>query len=209
MTFAVLLGVIAMLIPLFSDQSANIVRALGNYYYQLRTTLTHSPSLLVSRLANFIPPRPKFLTSDINAAPPDVKAQLDMLIKFLGGTVRTAFVFISSLLLTFYLTIDRDRILFSVMLLVSTDKRQEAKDFYGSVDGKIAAYLRGLGIMCLSIGVLSLIAYLIIGLPYAVLLAVLGIIIILRFPEVMVMGLISLAIAAATGPWWTLSRARG
>jgi len=56
LTFAVLLGVIAMLTPLFSDQGANIVRALGNYYYQLRTTLTHSPSLLVSRLANFIPP---------------------------------------------------------------------------------------------------------------------------------------------------------
>jgi len=139
-----------------------------------------------------------------------VKAQLDMLIKFLVGTVRTAFVFISSLFLTFYLTIDRDRILFSVMLLVPTDKRQEAKDFYGSVDGKITAYLRGLGIMRLSIGVLSLIGrYLIIGLPYAVLLAVLGIIIILRFPEVMVMGLISLAIAAAIGPWWTFSRARG
>ena len=169
-----LAGVLAMLIPLFSDQGANILRTLGNYYYQLRQILLHSPSLLITRLATFLPPQPQFLTSEITQGTADVASQLEMLATFMGGSVKALFIFISLILLTFYLTIDRDRILFTVFMLFPSDKRADARDFYESVEGKIAAYLRGLGIMCLSIGALSLIAYLIIGLPYVALLAVIA-----------------------------------
>src|SRR6185503_13267314 len=52
--------------------------------------------------------------------------------------------------------------------------RDEARDMFSEIEIKVGAYIRGEAILCIIIGVLSLIAYLLIGLSYALVLALIA-----------------------------------
>jgi predicted PurR-regulated permease PerM len=52
--------------------------------------------------------------------------------------------------------------------------RDEARDIFDEIEIKVSSYIRGQTLLCLIIGVLSLIAYLLIGLPYALVLALIA-----------------------------------
>jgi len=167
-----LAGMIFLIVPLLAEQGQTIINTLLDYYGKFRNMLFSSDSTLLRRLAWEFPVSLQTLPStnpDPNAVPLD---QVAALLSSTGLIVRGIFLTISVLLLTFYWTIDRERILRSTLMLLPANRRDNLRELIDSVEDKVGAYLRGLGILCLSIGVLALIAYLIIGLPYAPFLAI-------------------------------------
>jgi predicted PurR-regulated permease PerM len=168
-----LVGIVLLFIPLFTQQGTNIANTLVQYYQNFRQSLLSSSSILITRLAQQLP-------ASISVAPPgsppaNSLQPLSLVSTFFGyglDAVYNLFITFTLLLLTFYWTVDRDRVVRSILIFLPQEKRESAREFLEASEVKVGAYLRGLGIMCATIGLLSFAAYFIIGLPYQPLLAV-------------------------------------
>lgn len=90
---------------------------------------------------------------------------------FVTSASRFVFIFIVVLVLAYYWTIDGPRIIQSFLLLVPQEKREKIGELISAIEDRVGRYLIGQAVLCLVIGVLALIAYLIIGLPNAFVLA--------------------------------------
>jgi predicted PurR-regulated permease PerM len=81
---------------------------------------------------------------------------------------------IATFLLAFYWTLESERIKLSLLLLVPKEKRDSAREIVKGIEDKLSSYVIGQGVLCLVIGTMALIAYVIIGLPHALILAILA-----------------------------------
>jgi hypothetical protein len=118
---------------------------------------------------------------DATAAPPDdplvdetelMLAQVTTAFNLTGGVARGIFYTVSVFLLAFYWTLDGERATRSLLLLLPLARRESAREIVSEIQSRLGSYVIGQIILCVTIGVLSLIAYLIIGLPNALLLAI-------------------------------------
>ncbi len=169
-------SLIFLIVPLFTEQGSTIAGTLTGYYQSLRAALLNSNSIIMLRLAMRLP---ETLTVLPGATVPATAAdqplgQAELVFSYIPPLLNALFLAITVLLLTFYWVIDRDRIVRSLLIFIPTERREPAREFFEASEQKVSAYLRGLAILCFTIGVMSLVAYLIIGLPYAPLLAVLA-----------------------------------
>jgi predicted PurR-regulated permease PerM len=92
----------------------------------------------------------------------------------IGYTILAARVIFAAILilaLTFYWTLDGQRIIKTLTLLIPQDQRESISELILAMEGKVGFYLAGQGVLCLVISVMALVAYLLIGLPNALVLA--------------------------------------
>ena len=75
------------------------------------------------------------------------------------------------LLLAFYWTLHGPRTIQSLLLLAPMDKRESIRELISAMESKVGFYIAGQGVLCLAIGIMALVAYLLIGLPNALVLA--------------------------------------
>jgi predicted PurR-regulated permease PerM len=75
------------------------------------------------------------------------------------------------LLLAFHWTLDGPRTIQSLLLLVPKPQRESISELISAMETKVGFYIAGQGVLCLVIGILALVAYLLIGLPNALVLA--------------------------------------
>jgi predicted PurR-regulated permease PerM len=66
------------------------------------------------------------------------------------------------------------QIVSTFLFFVKAEKRQNILEIIQQIENKVSQYLIGQGVLCLSIAVLSLVAYVLLGLPNAVLLALIA-----------------------------------
>jgi len=78
------------------------------------------------------------------------------------------------LLLAFHWTLDGPRTIQSLLRLVPNGQRESMSELISAMETKVGSYLVGQGVLCLVIGVLALVAYLLIGLPNAPVLALMA-----------------------------------
>jgi predicted PurR-regulated permease PerM len=164
-------GFIFLFAPLIAEQGANIANILTNYYQDLRLALLNSPSILMHRLARQLPTA--ILTEII---PPvngeDVLDRVAQAFSYGGAIARGIFTSIAVVLLTVFWTMDREKTIRTILLVIPTDRREAAREVWNEMEAKVGSYIRGLAVLCVFVGLLALIAYLLIGLPYALLLAI-------------------------------------
>jgi predicted PurR-regulated permease PerM len=84
------------------------------------------------------------------------------------------FVAVGTLLFSYYWLLYRDRSLRGLLLLIPLERRQQAEAIWAQIEDRIGAFVRGQALLALITGVCSLVAYLIIGLPYAPLIALIA-----------------------------------
>ena len=162
-----------LVLPLLVEQGANIAAALPGYYKSFQTWMVNQPNLLISRLGGVLPE-----TLPPLAAPTPTGQQL-------LNTAGQAFGYVTLLtsrllkigavlLLAFYWTWDGPRITRSWLLLVPPDRRESTRDLLAAIETKVSAYVAGQGVLCGVVGLMALVAYLLIGLPYALVLAMIA-----------------------------------
>jgi predicted PurR-regulated permease PerM len=177
-----LIGFAFLLVPLLVDQIATITAAFPDYYQSLREMMINSTNRLLWRLGQQLPSQlpATSLSPQIgsDATPTESDGAIDTVIvqalnygSLIGWTV---FVTIATLFLAFYWILEGERAIRTLLLLMPMSWRDEARDIFTEIEIKVGAYIRGQTILCLIIGVLSLIAYLLIGLPYALVLALIA-----------------------------------
>ncbi len=77
-------------------------------------------------------------------------------------------------LLAFHWTVDGPRSIQSLLLLIPQDRRESIADLISAIETKVGYYIIGQSVLCVLIGVMALIAYLLIGLPNAFILALIA-----------------------------------
>jgi predicted PurR-regulated permease PerM len=83
-------------------------------------------------------------------------------------------VAIAFLLLVFHWTLDGPRIIQSLLPLVPTGQRESIGELISAMETKVGFYIAGQGVLCLVMGIMSLVAYLLIGLPNVLVLGLLA-----------------------------------
>jgi len=78
------------------------------------------------------------------------------------------------LVLAFYWTLEGPRIIQSYLLLIPQNQRESISDLISAMESKVGFYMIGQAFLCMVIGLMALVAYLLIGLPNALVLALIA-----------------------------------
>jgi len=163
-------GFLLLLFPLIFEQSRTIAAAMPGYYQNLREWMVNYPNQLIVHLSESIPatltgPKPAQQTGQ------EVMASAGQALDYVALAAKVIFVTIVILVLAFYWTLDGPRTIQSLLLLVPQDQRESISELISAMETKVGFYIAGQGVLCLVIGIMALVAYLLIGLPNALVLA--------------------------------------
>jgi predicted PurR-regulated permease PerM len=170
---ALIISFVLLLFPLIVEQGTTIAAAVPGYYQSLRDWMVNYPNLLIVRLSEFLPATLPSL-QPIQQTSQQMLASAGQALGYVALGAKAIFLAIVILLLTFHWTLDGPRIIQSLLPLVSKDKREGISELISAMETKISSYLAGQGVLCLVIGIMALVAYLLIGLPNALVLALLA-----------------------------------
>jgi predicted PurR-regulated permease PerM len=166
---AIMAAIVAAIAPFFVAQLTQVMSDLPERYAAVRETIATSRSGLVRGLAAQMPANPfQGMTGDSGVALGAAVATA--LPSFGRGLLFGALV----LFLSYYWFCYRARAIQAIALLIPIDYRTEATALWNQIEEKIGAFVRGLALLGLIIGVLSAVGYLLIGLPYALTIAVIA-----------------------------------
>jgi len=205
----ILAGAAVVLLPYLVDQSVALLDSLPQYYQQLRQYLLQSESSLLARLGNGLPEdlRRTAAGSGSEVVEEAVKT-VAAAPSYLAPAIRWAFAVFAVVLLAFYWSLQEDRTIRWLLLLVPVSFRDDAAGLIEAMEAKVGAYIRGQVILCGIVGVMSVVAYWIVGLPYATVLGLLaGVLEALPYLGPILAAVPPLLVALTTDPsqvWWVL-----
>ena len=168
-----LVGFLLLLFPLIFEQGTTIATTVPDYYQTLREWAGSSSNQLVARLSKFIPPVLPSLGPEQQTGE-EMLASAGQAFGYLTSASRGIFLATAILLLAFHWTLDGPRTVQSLVSLLPNTQRESISELISAMETKIGFYLAGQAVLCLAIGILALIAYLLIGLPNALVLALIA-----------------------------------
>lgn len=166
--FLILAPVSWFLLPILLNQLVALVFDLPDYYTTLRTTLAQVPNLFARQFVNFLP-----LTLSFDALTVTEGTDSDALNTFwnaLAYTGQIIFILIAVLALAFSWTVEGERVVRRMLLRAPQAKREELRALIEEMEGKIGAYFRGQAILCLAVGLASIVIFFLLGVPNALVL---------------------------------------
>jgi len=167
---ALLIGFVLLLFPLVVEQSTTIGAAVPGYYQSLREWMVNYPNQLIVRLSEFLPATLPSLVP-VQQTGQQMLASAGQALGYVGSVAKIVFIATAILLLALHWTFDGPRTVRSLLLLIPVGRRESISELISAMETKVGFYLAGQGFLCLAIGILALVAYLLIGLPNALLLA--------------------------------------
>lgn len=163
------LGAALVVLPVASSQAQGIATKVPEYLARTRSELLTSQSVTVRRLAHELPlVAPVDLTV---ATAGSSRAAVGVALGDLGHMARYAFFLVAILLLGFHWTYEGDVTVRALLLFAPQGRRDQVRELLEAAEEKVGGYVRGQLIVCSVTAVLSLGAFVAIGLPNALVLA--------------------------------------
>jgi predicted PurR-regulated permease PerM len=125
---------------------------------------------LFSLSGSFLPEKFPSL-SPLQPSGSQILASAEQVIGFISSGFNILFKGLCFLLFVFYWTMNGPKTIQSILNLLPKQNRESILEIIAAVEIKLGYFIAGQGVLCLAIGVLAFIAYLIIGLPNALVLA--------------------------------------
>jgi predicted PurR-regulated permease PerM len=170
-----LTGFLLLLFPLIVEQSTTIAATLPDYYQNLRAWTANYPNQLIVRLSEFLPAAlPSLETGAVQQTGEEVIISAGQALGYITLAAKVTFIGIVILVLAFYWTLDGPRTIQSFLLLVPQDARESISELISAMETKVGSYMTGQAVLCLIIGSMALVAYRLIGLPNALVLALIA-----------------------------------
>ena len=168
-----LIGFLLLLFPLLSEQGATIATAMPAYYQNLRQWVVSHPNQFLASLSEFLPAAlPKL--SPVQQTEQELMASAGQVAGYVTLLAKGVFTAIIILAIAFYWTLDGPRIIQSFLLMIPQTQRETIGELIVAMESKVGFYIVGQAILCTVIGIMALIAYLLIGLPNALVLALIA-----------------------------------
>jgi predicted PurR-regulated permease PerM len=132
-----------------------------------------SPDQLIVRLSEFLPETLPSL-GPVQQTGPEMIATAGQALGYVAGVAEAIFIATVILILAFHWTLDGPQIIRSLLLLIPKGQRAIIRELVSAMETKVGSYIAGQGVLCLVIGILALVAYVLIGLPNALILALMA-----------------------------------
>jgi len=162
-----------VLLPVLVEQGTTIVASLPEHYQTLREWSTGHSNPAIVRLGGFLPATPTGLSPPQQTGQ-QMLASAGQALGYLGSAAKVVLVATAVLLMAYHWTLDGPRTIRSLLLLVPKAKRETLAELLSAMETKVGSYVAGQGVLCLAVGFLALIAYVLIGLPNALVLALMA-----------------------------------
>lgn len=181
-----LLGIIVVAgAPIMGEQASRVTREIPGVYRDLRDDMLQNPNLFVWRLGLALPDRLPLsaqlpASGNEDGAAPGGEMQMNAFQRVqqslgrVAPIARTTLGLLITFVLAYYWNVEGERVKRASLLLMPLDRREGARELIATLERQVGRYVVGQGLLMLSIGVLSLIGYMIMGLPYALLLAIIA-----------------------------------
>ena len=166
---AVLVAIIVSLVPFFNSQVALAYSQFPVGYRAFHNSMATSQSRLLQFVSERMPSDPFAGMAASNDA-----ELADQVSAVLPSVTNSALASMLVLLLAYYWVYYRQHAIHSVTLMIPSTWRDDVLEFWNEAELKIGAFVRGLVILSLAMGVLSGIAFSLIGLPNAFTLAIIA-----------------------------------
>jgi predicted PurR-regulated permease PerM len=170
---ALLIGFVLLAFPLIVAQASTIAAAMPGYYHGLRGGMANYPNRWIVQLSGFLPENLPGLTS-IQSSGQLSMASAGQVWGYVVSAGNIIFGGLVLLLLAFHWTLDGPRIIQSLLPLIRTGQRESIGELISAMETKVGYYIAGQAVLCLVIGIMALVAYLLIGLPNVLVLALLA-----------------------------------
>ena len=174
MLLMLLAGFLLLVFPMIVEQGTTIAAAAPGYYESLHAWMANHPNQLLVSLSEYLPDKLPSLHTIRQQTGTEVIASAQQAMGYVPEAARAVFFAIVILVLAFYWVLDGPRATRSLLLLVRQDRRESIGELVSTMEAKVVLYLAGQGVLCLIVGVMALAAYLLIGLPNALVLALLA-----------------------------------
>ena len=168
--FAVLIGFVLLLFPLIVEQGTTIAAAVPGYYQSLREWLVNNPNQWIVRFGEFLPGTLPSLGL-VQQTGPQMIASAGQWLGYVALVAKVIFIVLVILVLAFHWALDGSQNISSLLLLIPKGRRASIRELVSAMETKVGSYIAGQGVLCLVVGIMALIAYLLIGLPNALVLA--------------------------------------
>ena len=167
---ALVIGFLLVLYPLISEQSGKLTTSLPGYYQTFRDWMLGNSNLLVEQLGEYLPSSLSIpgLTQQTGEQILNTAGQA---LGYVTIAANVIFTVTTVLLLVFYWMLYGPRTIRSLLVLIPKTQRETIGKLVLDIETKVGYYILGQGALCLVIGIMALVAYLFIGLPNALLLA--------------------------------------
>lgn len=166
----VVTGLFVLVIPALVDQGGALIRGLPQVYANLVASLESNPIQAIRTLPQRLPTGDQ-LASQLQAVSSVVlTGALGISMGVLGFLTQM----VSIIVLSIYLTIDQSRLERFWLSLAPRTRRPELLSIWREIESRLGGYVRGELLLMTSIGVLSSLGYIAIGLPYALALGALA-----------------------------------
>jgi predicted PurR-regulated permease PerM len=166
-------GFLLLLFPLISEQGRTVAAAMPDYYQNLRQWVANNPNQFLASFNEFLPAMLPNL-KPVGQTGQDVMNSAEQVARYVTAAAKVIFTAIILLVLAFYWTLEGPRVIQSFLLMLPQNQRESISDLISAMESKVGYYIVGQGILCLVIGIMALIAYLLIGLPNALVLALIA-----------------------------------
>jgi predicted PurR-regulated permease PerM len=167
------LAFILLLFPLVFEQGAKIIENMPDYYQSIRDGIEDSPYSLILGVSQVLPLEiPSF--SEVQQTGPETVSSTEQAMGYISSTSRGVFIFVIGLILTLHWALDGQRTIRSLLFLLPKSQRGDLSELVTSMELKISYFILGKGVLSLVVGIFALIAYMIIGLPNALALALIA-----------------------------------
>jgi predicted PurR-regulated permease PerM len=168
LTVALMLGLLLaaglkLVVPELVDLVSQLPRLLGQVQSRLDSLVAQWP--ILGGLASAIS------VERIVALVRGAAGQIIQIISSLGGLVFNGFMV---LLMALYLTVDGRAMRDYLLVFTPPSRREQNRRVTSAIGQRLGSWVRGQALLCLCIGVLTWIALVLIGLPYAALLAIIA-----------------------------------
>ena len=165
------IGFLAIILPLLADQAAGISRTIPEYYSSFRSALVDSHNRLLVNIGLRLPSQ---LTVLVNRDPntEEMVDQVGQTLLYGNLVLKAVLGTLGVFLLAYYWTQESNFLLRALLRIMPPQRKKKFREFMQLAETKLGGYVRGQGLLCLAVGVTAFIAYLLIGLPYALVLAI-------------------------------------
>lgn len=168
-----LTGFLAITFPLIAEQTTQVSQNFSQYYLDIRAALVNSGNRLLQNIGWRIPSQLNFF---VNRDPTteEVVDQVTQTFFYTNLVVRGILSIVAIFLLAYYWTQESNFIIRILLRFVSPSRRNEVREFIDLAETKLGGYIRGQGILSLAVGLAAFVSYTLIGLPFALVLAMIA-----------------------------------
>ena len=166
-----LIAFLATVVPLLAEQTTQLSQHLPQFYVTARNWLIDSDNRVLRNIGARIPAQLQLLLYN-NVSAGNVLDQVTRTILYVNLLIRGLLSTLAIFLLAYYWTQESNGMIRTILRLIPPQRKKEFLEFLDHIETKMGGYIRGQGILCLIIGVTAFLAYLLIGLPFALALGI-------------------------------------